>query len=199
MVLQRVATPVGKVPWKTALITFAVGAILGSAWTYHSYYDLPSRVAAALSAPRLEWQAPAPPVLAGGWLNSPGGSLPDLRERVVLVDVWADWCDPCMATVPALVRLYDRFKDRVVFVGLTAGDRLAAETYVQRFGITWPVGYNSSPETQQTMAGIGPLIFIIGPDGRVFWYDDRARLHHQTSNLWRRVEQELELALAEAQ
>lgn len=183
--------------WKTAAALFLVGGFCGSSWTYWRYFDVPSRTLAALNTPRLEWQEEIPLPRAAGWLNGPAPTRESLIGRVVLVDVWADWCDPCVGSTPEMVKLYQRFKDRVIWVGLTAGDALSAREYVEQFGVEWPVGYRLSDETMRDFGGIGPLIFIIGRDGQIFWYDDRARLRHKDLKLWRRVAQELELALDE--
>jgi thiol-disulfide isomerase/thioredoxin len=120
----------------------------------------------------------------------------DIDGKVLLIDVWAEWCDPCVASTPGLVDLYERFKDRVVFVGVTVADREVAEEYVARFDVKWPVGYELSPETTRQLSGGGPMLYIVGRDGNVFWFDDRSRFRHKTSGLWQRVEQELKLALA---
>ena len=186
----------GFIRWWGWPLSFVAGLVVGNVWTYSRYYDVPRKTLAALEERRLEWQARAPLIRTGGWLNAPSGKEADVDGKVLLVDVWAEWCDPCMESMPGLVDLHERFKDRVVFIGVTAGEQDAAEEYVRRFQVDWPVGYDLSPETMRQLGGGGPLLYIVGRDGRVFWYDDRARLQHKTDQLWSRVAQELELALA---
>lgn len=62
----------------------------------------------------------APEIEVKEWIDQKPAPLASLRGRVVLLDFWATWCDPCRATMPQLAKLQDKFKDRgLVVVGLT--------------------------------------------------------------------------------
>ena len=43
-------------------------------------------------------------------------SLADFKGKVVLIDVWATWCGPCMQAIPAVQRVSEHFKDQPVAV-----------------------------------------------------------------------------------
>jgi thiol-disulfide isomerase/thioredoxin len=58
---------------------------------------------------------PAPAISAEKWLTPP----PDLTGKFLLVDFWATWCGPCRQTIPQLNALANRFKDKLVVIGLT--------------------------------------------------------------------------------
>ena len=79
-------------------------------------------------------------------------ALEDLRGNVVLVDFWATWCDPCIAAMPALERIYKRFQSQgfeIVSVN-TEGPGAAgkARRVARELGLTFPIvsddGYVSS-------------------------------------------------------
>jgi peroxiredoxin len=38
--------------------------------------------------------------------------LSDFRSKVVMLNFWATWCAPCVAEIPSMQMLYDRFADR---------------------------------------------------------------------------------------
>jgi thiol-disulfide isomerase/thioredoxin len=43
--------------------------------------------------------------------------LQSMKGRIVVVDVWATWCAPCIERFPHMVALYRQYKDRgVTFV-----------------------------------------------------------------------------------
>lgn len=49
--------------------------------------------------------------------------LTDFKGKYVLIDIWATWCMPCLAEIPAFNELHDKFKDSdIVFVGLAWQD-----------------------------------------------------------------------------
>jgi thiol-disulfide isomerase/thioredoxin len=47
-----------------------------------------------------------------------------MKGRVVVVDMWATWCAPCIERFPHMVELYHRYKGRgVEFVSISVDDR----------------------------------------------------------------------------
>jgi thiol-disulfide isomerase/thioredoxin len=77
----------------------------------------------------------APPI-TGPLLG--GGNYAQEQGRVQLMNVWASWCSPCRAEAPALQDLSVAHPD-VQFVGVLTRDNLvAAQAFVDRFGLTYP-------------------------------------------------------------
>jgi thiol-disulfide isomerase/thioredoxin len=63
---------------------------------------------------------PAAPLNVETWVNGTPLSDADLKGKVVLLDFWAVWCGPCIATFPHLREWQEKYADKgLVIVGLT--------------------------------------------------------------------------------
>lgn len=52
-------------------------------------------------------------------------SLSDFKGKVVLIDFWATWCAPCLAEIPDLMKLHERFKDQgFSIIGIAVDDEM---------------------------------------------------------------------------
>ncbi len=87
------------------------------------------------------------PTLAGGRM-----SLSSLRGKVVLVDFWAQWCEPCKRELPQLDKLAREFagKDVVVLAVNLDKSQENAQRLAQQLGLTLPVLLDSSGATAAT-------------------------------------------------
>jgi len=91
-------------------------------------------------SPREGFAAPdfALELLGGGQM-----ALADQRGQVVLLNLWASWCPPCRAEMPAIENVYQTYKDQglvVLAVNTTFQDSEAdAAAFIREFGLTFPV------------------------------------------------------------
>ena len=63
-----------------------------------------------------------------------------MKGKVVLVDFWAAWCGPCIASLPEMIRLYNQYHDEgfeIVGINMDKQQR-AMEQVVHRFKMPWP-------------------------------------------------------------
>lgn len=73
------------------------------------------------------------PGFAGQTLGGEEISLEALRGKVVVIDFWATWCAPCVAVMPQLQRVAEKFAGRnVVLIGINQ-DRTGSEQKVRDF------------------------------------------------------------------
>ncbi len=96
-------------------------------------------------------------------------SLEDLRGKVVVLNFWSSWCDPCKEEAPVLEEVWRKYKDRnVVFVGAnTWDDKPDAQQFLLENGITYPNGTSEDGlATEYGLTGI-PETFVIDANGTV--------------------------------
>ncbi len=63
---------------------------------------------------------PSPPLDAEYWVNGEQQSLQDLKGQVVMLDFWAVWCRPCIATFPTLKQWNENYgPEGLKIVGVT--------------------------------------------------------------------------------
>lgn len=98
------------------------------------------------------------------------GTLPDMKDKVVLVDFWASWCGPCRAAFPALKDIAEKYKDRgVVVLGISLDeDREDMDRFVNKLKPGFPIVRDPKGKLAEKLGVQGiPSTFIVGRDGRI--------------------------------
>jgi thiol-disulfide isomerase/thioredoxin len=57
-------------------------------------------------------------------------TLNDFKGKIILINMWATWCTPCVVEFPALIKFAAANKDKVVLIALSSD---MAETDIRRF------------------------------------------------------------------
>lgn len=113
--------------------------------------------------------APAPqftlPKRGGGHL-----SLAQLKGKVVLINFWASWCDPCRREMPLLESLYKRYsKLGFTLIGVNVDpNREAADRWLKQAPVTFPILYDTRSKVSNLYQVSGmPSTVIIDRKGTV--------------------------------
>ena len=120
------------------MLASLVAAIL---WTVVS--RVPSAVGAPLSSLPSPRQGFFAPDFMLDTLDGKKVTLSELRGKIVIINLWATWCPPCRAEMPALENVYKQYKDSgVVILGLNVTNQDSEKDippFVKEFGLTFPI------------------------------------------------------------
>ena len=116
-------------------------------------------------------QRPAAPVSALPWLESQGsGSLADYKGKVVVLNVWASWCDPCREELPLLQKTHEKISSQGGMVlGIDTQDASdKAIAFLKESKATFPSLRDRDREYGRSFGVSGyPETFLIDRSGRV--------------------------------
>ena len=157
---------------ETRNLYFPVGLIilvLGAAWIGASRKAPGQAFSGGIPAPRAGFIAP------GFSLEDQYGSpmaLEDFRGQAVLVNIWASWCPPCRAEMPAMQRVYESLKDEgftILAVNATAQDsRADALEFISQYGLTFPILFDTEGVVARMYENRAlPSSYFIDPQGRI--------------------------------
>ena len=111
-------------------------------------------------------------------------SLESLRGKVVFLNVWATWCEPCREEMPSMQTLYEDFKGNKDFVMLAVSQdvkgRAAVAPYVAKNGYHFTILLDPENKIGETydVSGV-PETFIIDQKGQIV-------AHHMGAFDWSR-------------
>lgn len=111
---------------------------------------------------------PAPAILA----TDTTGATFDLaahRGKVVLIDFWATWCQPCVQASPHIQALHDRYGDdsNVAIVAIHASTKGDPQAYAAKHGYTYRAIPDGAAIAEAWDVRAFPTFIIVGRDGNI--------------------------------
>jgi peroxiredoxin len=99
-------------------------------------------------------------------------SMADHRDKLVILNFWATWCQPCTLEMPSLEALWQRYRDRGLVVLAVSVDRGAPKTllepYVRNLKLTFPILLDPDARTSDRWRVTAlPWTFVVRPGGEV--------------------------------
>jgi thiol-disulfide isomerase/thioredoxin len=163
---------------KVAIIVITVAALIGlTVYADHATRKSVKRVGTAV--PAADTTAKPAPEIKLKDLEGKDVSLADYKGKVVLVNFWATWCDPCRVEIPWLIDLQAKYASRgftVVGVAMDDEGKSVVAPFIakERFdvdGKQLPIDYPILLGTDDASDKFGgilgyPTSFLISRDGR---------------------------------
>jgi peroxiredoxin len=122
------------------------------------------------------------PPLAGVGLDAPNFTARHLgtgdtvalaayRGQVILLNLWATWCRPCEAEMPAIERLYQELGPlglRVLAVSVDEGDSEPVKQWAAARGLSFDILHDATRDIERRYHTFGlPESFVIDREGRI--------------------------------
>ncbi len=128
----------------------------------------------------------APQLACGTWVQGkPIGEFE--RGKAYLIDFWATWCGPCLASIPQIEHLHQRYKDQgLVVIGQDVWEEDVGKVkpLVEKMGdkMTFRIALDDDKGTMAKtwLKAAGedgiPTAFLVGKDGKIAWIDHSSGL-----------------------
>ena len=110
------------------------------------------------------------------------------RGRPLVVKFFADYCEPCKRTLPAMERMH-RERPDVAFVGVSEDDHaMTAERTVAAYALSFPVLHDAGKElSERFRIRALPATFVIDRHGVVRWVGGPEQSEHDVAEAIRMV------------
>jgi peroxiredoxin len=150
-----------------ARIFYAATLLLGLIWIGLSAAPAGSTTQGKIPAPQTGFLAPDFDLATRDGQTI---KLSALRGSGVILNIWATWCPPCRAEMPALERVHNAYKDQglvVLSVNATNQDTLSAlDAFVTENHLSFLIALDERGVVQKLYAVRSlPSTFFIGRDG----------------------------------
>lgn len=124
----------------------------------------------APAQPLKPWTGGAAPALELADADGKLHRLADYRGKVVLVNFWATWCEPCREEMPSMERLRVAMQGKpfvVLAVNVGEGAR-TARRFADKMALGFPMLLDRDTKTTSAWgARVLPASFVVAPDGRI--------------------------------
>ncbi|MDP3774867.1 MAG: TlpA disulfide reductase family protein [Gemmatimonadales bacterium] len=98
-------------------------------------------------------------------------TLASYRGQVVLLNVWATWCEPCRIEMPSFERLHQELGPqglRIVAVSIDEAGPDVVREFQREYGLTFQILHDRSRAIERTYQTTGvPESFVLNREGRI--------------------------------
>ncbi|GGH13868.1 TlpA family protein disulfide reductase [Pedobacter zeae] len=111
------------------------------------------------------------PSFNGLTINKKPFSNADLKNQVVVINFWFEKCPPCIAEMPELNNLVDKYgKKEVRFIGITHDSPASARRFQKRNGYRYEIVSLSNDGIRKLNINHGfPSNVLVGKDGKIIY------------------------------
>jgi thiol-disulfide isomerase/thioredoxin len=99
--------------------------------------------------------------------------LGDFKGKVVLLNFWASWCNPCRREIPSLERLYQMRKNKGFEIVAVNAERASASqiaSFAEKYRMSFPILLNPQGDVSNNYwVRAIPTSFLLDKNGVIKW------------------------------
>ncbi len=94
-------------------------------------------------------------------------NLLNSKGKVIVLNVWATWCPPCIAEMPSLQSLYDAMREEAHFYFISYEDPETVRRFLDKKGYQLPVFFPKTMAPEKLESASLPTTYLIAPNGKI--------------------------------
>lgn len=146
-------------------------AVSGAFFAFSQNFTVPASETSS-EKPFAKWEGQNAPDFTLTDLNQKSVTLQQLKGKLIFLNFWASWCEPCKEEMPSMQRLYDKFKGQpfeMLAISLDKDGDNAIHQFMKtnQLKLSFPILKDPQEKVSKKLYRITgvPESFIIAPDG----------------------------------
>lgn len=100
-------------------------------------------------------------------IDGPVVDLSHSEGRVVIINLWATWCPPCIAEMPSFQKLYNDYEGKVHFYFITSEKEEKVKRFLEKRDLDLPVYQPVSSGPERLDSNQLPTTYVLSKNGRI--------------------------------
>ena len=96
--------------------------------------------------------------------------LNQTRHGVMLIDIWATWCGPCVAAMPHLESLHQKYSNQgfeLISLNVEPDRKAAVLEFMKDKNLSFPVYFDHGQARRKLMISLYPTLILVDSAGHI--------------------------------
>lgn len=94
-------------------------------------------------------------------------NMTSFEGQIIVVNLWATWCPPCIAEMPSFQKLYNDYGDDVVFLFVANDEPERVDKFLAKHGYELPIFFQLSAAPEEMDSNSLPTTYVINGEGTI--------------------------------
>jgi thiol-disulfide isomerase/thioredoxin len=115
------------------------------------------------------------------------------KDKAKILDMWATWCGPCIASFPHLVELQEKFSDQVQIIAISDEAPITTKDFLLKKNIKLSFFNDVDKKLYESLdVQTRPISFLLSPDNKILWVGNSQELDSVLPKYFRSGKVEIE-------